>query len=435
MKNYLIKNWPLLFLPLVMIPFIVLIFYILGGGKAPQENLNKTKPGAEKVAINYTLPEADRTIGIVDKMEAVEARTERTATQDYRIEGEKSAEQIIFAADSTSAADEMQNEVKNETNLSGRTDGKKQNPRITSSEPGAPDGLMEHIRKQEARVRAEMKKAEQDTASGSKPGQESTTVRSGSKNDAKESDKLKTQLQAETKTDQKNESRLSTGTAIHPSTGIREMDELFDRSLALARQNDSLSYRLEQANLREKQRAEKEAGHYTLNKGRNNTSASGKPGNTNDPTAGAIPAEIYETTTVLTGNRVKIRLLEEVRLNGREIPRNTFVYGICRTDNERLQIDVQQIQAGGQFIPVKISVCDLDGLPGLYVPDNAARKITKEVGSGANTSSMVGFTGNPLAYAGVQAADRAARTVLQVIKQKKVTVKKNTLVYLINKNK
>ena len=48
---------------------------------------------------------------------------------------------------------------------------------------------------------------------------------------------------------------------------------------------------------------------------------------------------------------------------------------------------------------------------------------------------MMGFTGNPLTYAGVQAADRAARTVLQVVKQKKVTIKKNTLVYLINKTK
>jgi len=405
MKNYLNKHWPLLFFPFMVIPFIILIFYILGGGSAPASERKEEKIKTGKVAINYRLPEADRTIGIIDKMEAVQAQTQSFGTQDYHIGAENTSEVTTSEKNSTSEHDEAQKQEG--TSKSGRSDPPDQD---------APSQLMAHIREQEAQVKQELRLAVGDTSDCAKGKLTRNTDQSGSDENPNRQTVPKT----------------STEPSVHSSTGIQEMDELFDRSLALARQNDSLNYRLQVVNLKEQQRVAEEVQHCTLDKAKNNKRATEK---LKESATGAIPAEIYETVTVLTGNRVKIRLLEDTRLNGRMIPHNTFVYGVCRTDNERLQIEVQQIQVDGQFIPVKITVCDLDGLPGLYVPDNASRKITKEVGSGANTSSMVGFTGNPLAYAGVQAADRTARSVLQVIKQKKVTIKKNTLVYLINKNK
>jgi len=411
MKNYLNKNWPLLFFPFMVIPFIILIFYILGGGSAPasEKKVEKTKTG--KVAINYRLPEADRTIGIVDKMEAVQAQTQSFGTQDYHIGAENTSDVISTEKDSTSEQDEAQNKKsENYTSQSVKPDS------------GVPENLMAHIRQQEAQVKLELRQAADDTTVCSK-GEVAKNANQFSSSDNHNPN-------------QQSEETPAIAKVNHATTGIEEVNALFDRSLALARQNDSLNYKLQEANTRQEQQTAAEApSHINLERGKNNSLASKKTSDSAEPTTGAIPAEIYETATVLTGNRVKIRLLEDTRLNGRMIPRNTFIYGICRSDNERLQIEVQQIQVGGQFIPVKITVCDLDGLPGLYVPDNASRKITKEVGSGANTSSMVGFTGNPLAYAGVQAADRAARSVLQVIKQKKVTIKKNTLVFLINRNK
>jgi conjugative transposon TraM protein len=402
MKNYLNRNWPLLFLPLVMIPFIVLIFYILGGGSAPAEQINEDQPTSGHDGINYRLPEADRTIGIVDKMEAAQSQSDRIATRDYHIETDEGLPLITFGQDSTTLPDQTQNQ-KIET--------------LNSPDPRDQEHLMAHIKRQEAQVKLEMEQATKDTATGPKGEISNHADRSGMVKD----------------TASKSKEFKSQGKEIvnHPS-GIEEVEALYNKSLALARQNDSLSFRLKEANQREEKRAAEQARSYSLDKTGGSLSAKNKSTVT---FPGAIRAEIYETATVLTGNRVKIRLLEDTRLNGREVRRNTFVYGICRTDNERLQIEVQQVQTDGQFLPVKITVCDLDGLPGLYVPDNALRKVTKEVGGSANTSSMMGFTGNPLTYAGVQAADRAARTVLQVVKQKKVTIKKNTLVYLINKTK
>ncbi len=408
MKNYLIKNWPLLFLPLVMIPFIVLIFYILGGGSAPANEKNVDQPTISKDGINYQLPEADRTIGIVDKMESAQSQNDRIATRDYHIETEDGMQMITFGEDSTTLPDQAQNEKKADRNGSKGSD--------YSADPNVQDHLMAHIKRQEAQVKLEMEQAAKDTATGSKG----------------EITKLVGQPDTLNNNKPQKEPKSKSKEPEHHPSGIEELEALYNKSLALARQNDSLSFRLTEANQREEKRAAEQVRNFTLDKTGGSISPKDK---STAAFPGAIRAEIYETTTVLTGNRVKIRLLEDTRLNGREIRRNTFVYGICRTDNERLQIEVQQVQTDGQFLPVKITVCDLDGLPGLYVPDNALRKITKEAGGSANTSSMVGFTGNPLTYAGVQAADRAARTVLQVVKQKKVTIKKNTLVYLINKTK
>ncbi|NEW81685.1 MAG: conjugative transposon protein TraM [Mariniphaga sp.] len=410
MKNYLNKNWPLLFFPFMVIPFIILIFYILGGGSAPASERREVKPAKGKVAINYRLPEADRTIGIVDKMEAVQAQTQSYGTQDYHIGAENTSGLITSENDGSKPVEAQNQEGENQSNQS------------VQPESGVPDQLMVHIRKQEAQVKLELRQAAGDTAVCAKGEGLKSADPAGSADNYNPG--------------QQNEAASATAKVNHGTTGIEEIDALFDRSLALARQNDSLNYKLQEASaIQEQQTAAEAPHHFTLDREKNNSLVSKKTSDSAQPTTGAIPAEIYETATVLSGNRVKIRLLEETRLNGQVIPRNTFVYGICRTDNERLQIEVQQILVSGQFIPVKMTVCDLDGLQGLYVPDNASRKITKEVGSGVNTSSMAGFTGNPLAYAGVQAADRAARSVLQVIKQKKVTIKKNTLVYLINKNK
>ena len=408
MKNYLNRNWPLLFLPLVMIPFIVLIFFILGGGTAPGNENNETLTTSVKDGLNYQLPEADRTIGIVDKMEAAQSQSDRIATRDYRIESEEGLQLITFVEDSTTLPDDPKSENRADRNGSKGSDH--------SADQNDQDHLMAHVKRQEAQVKLEMEQAAKDTAVCAK-GELSKQVGqpAASNND-------KPQQEAKSKSKEPEH---------HPS-GIEEVEALYNRSLALERQNDSLSFRLKEANQREEKRALDHVRSYSLDKTGGSLSAKNK---STVAIPGAIRAEIYETATVLTGNRVKIRLLEDTRLNGREVRHNTFVYGTCRTDNERLQIEVQQIQTDGQFLPVKITVCDLDGLPGLYVPDNALRKVTKEVGGSANTSSMMGFTGNPLTYAGVQAADRAARTVLQVVKQKKVTIKKNTLVYLINKTK
>jgi conjugative transposon TraM protein len=387
MKSYLKRNKPLLFLPLFLIPFIVLIFYVLGGGEHPKEGTSDQVKKDSVKGANYKLPDADRNIQIFDKMESAQSKPELAQTRDYDILGEK---------DSLDNAMLMEEQGTIEPGVG-------QEPRES---PGLnadiSNNLLAHIRRQEELARKDLLKGQND-------------VGQNEENQAESEDGLK------------NSEKISVQGL--KTTGIEELDKVFRQNMELAKRNDSLNLRLkETTSINQKLEAEKNK-RSTLEKG----GKSGfKPKETAVP---VIEAEIYETATVLSGNRVKLRLLEEAWLNGVKIPVNTFLYGICEVSNERLQIEVLQIPVGEKFVPVEVTVCDLDGLPGLYVPDNASRKVAKEVGSSTNTSSMFGMTNNPLAYAGVQAADKTAQSIFRMIKIKKVTIKKNTRVYLINKSK
>ena len=387
MKNFLKRNKPLLFLPLILIPFIVLIFYILGGGKLPKEQAQiQVKKDSIKGA-NYNLPEADRNIGIVDKMERAQSKKELAETHDYDIMGEKDSldNAMLMEEQGTTAPNTAE-----ETAVSSGLNADVSN------------NLLSHIRQREEQVREDLlksqKESQQDEESQPEPKAEST---------------------APDKTSERN----------LKSTGIEELDQIFRQNQQLARKNDSLSLHLKEATAKNKKVEEEKNNRFTLEK-------QGQSGfNSKQSAVPVIEAEVYETATVLSGNRVKLRLMEDSWLLGTKIPANTFLYGTCEVTNERLQIEIRQIPLGEKFVPVDITVCDLDGLPGLYVPDNASRKVAKEVGSSANTSSMFGVSNNPLTYMGIQAADRASQSLLKMIRIKKVTIKKNTLVYLVNKSK
>jgi len=392
MKAYLKRNKPLLFLPLVLIPFIVLIFYILGGGTKKEKEEEQQKQQQAAKGANYTLPDADKSVAIYDKMDNYSSKKEVTTSHDYNIAGE---------VDSLTEEEKPEEETLSEERLlSGKLNLYKSDP-VPEMEQEPSADLLAHIRQKEQTVREDLE-YKQSKSGNNQPEQQTDAVK---------------------------ESTGKKASAELPVTGIEELDKVFRQNSKLAKMNDSLSIRLKESTARNEKLEAEKSKRFTLEK---NGKSGFKPKDTAVP---VIEAEVYETTTVLTGNRVKLRLLEEAWLNGVKIPANTFLYGTCEVSNERLQIEVQQIPVGEKFVPVAITVCDLDGLPGLYVPDNASRKVAKEVGSSANTSSMFGVSNNPLTYMGIQAADRASQSLLKMIRIKKVTVKKNTLVYLINKSK
>ena len=395
MKSYLKRNKPLLFLPLVLIPFIVLIFYVLGGGEKQEKEEQKQKEKQTAKGANYTLPDADKSVAIYDKMDNYSSKKEVTTSHDYNIAGE---------TDSTNEETLPEESLSEEKLLSGKRNLYKTDP-VPELNGDVSTDLMAHIRQKEKKVREDLENSQAE-------------VKSQNKDAAANQDEK----------DKRDSNDPKRSTAIAP-TGIEELDKVFRQSSRLAKQNDSLNIRLKETSAKNEKLEVEKSKRSTLEKG-------GKSGfKPKDTAIPVIEAEVYETTTVLTGNRVKLRLLEEAWLNGVKIPVNTFLYGICEVSNERLQIEVMQIPVGEKFVPVEVTVCDLDGLPGLYVPDNASRKVAKEVGSSANTSSMFGVSNNPLTYMGMQAADRTAQSLLKMIRIKKVTIKKNTLVYLINKSK
>ncbi len=383
MKELLIKNKALFFLPLVLIPFVILIFWVLGGG-TEAEAVKETQPDTPGIGANYDLPEAEKSIEIYDKMEA------------YQKDDQQVSEIAEVDVNYTTQLEEL-----NVHDTIARDN--------TLLDENADQGqILAHIRNKEKQVQQEL--------------QGESIVRNSGKTGSRQS-----QSNPKERVVKKQAETTKSVTTNSPTTGIEELDEIIDKNVLLSRKNDSLNFYLQQAQGRLQQIEAIQNRSFTLEKKR--SSGFNREESMNTP---LIKAEIYETTTVLNGNRVKLRLLEDTRINGRSIPKNSFIYGVCQIKNERLLIEITQLPVENSFVPVKLTICDLDGLEGLYVPDNAARKVYQEVGASTNTSSLMDVTNNPLTYTGIRAADRAAQTMLKRVRLKKVTVKKNTLVYIIN---
>jgi len=398
MQTYLKRNKPLLFLPLVLIPFIVLIFYILGGGENPGSEQTAEQSAEARPGANYELPDADHKLEIRDKTELDKSSGDITLTHDYNILGDDGESKI----DSTGL--DGHNEVSEDASEESLSEAE------LAINTNDPDELLKHIQRREEQIRTELEDGE-DTQAKPEPLVRKAVSRKPS------------QVVDATKVSEKE-----SGTTL-PVTGVEELDQVFRQNRQLSRQNDSLRLNLQKAEAFQKQVEAEREQSFKLQKGSTSVFKPSTVGSSQ------LKAEVYETTTVLTGNRLKLRLLEDATLTGIRLPAGSFLYGTCEVANERLRIAIRQLPVGDSFIPVDISVFDLDGMEGLYVPDNASRKVMKEVGSSTNTSSMFGVTGNPLTYAGVQAADRTAQSLLRMIRIKRVTIKKNTQVWLINQSK
>ena len=401
MKAYLKKNKALFILPLALLPFVVLIFYILGGGENATKADEKEAEEKNREGVNYILPEAESSIEIFDKMEAYQQQQEKgTSTQDYNILGDKDS-----TGQSGQPGFDPMDSLQTNNSLVGVA-----NADVSSN-------LLEHIKQKEESIKKELGTGDDNPSSVDKSKKESGYSKSTNRNTSQN------QRIDRNPTTSKNQQQQQ---PVFNPTGIEELDKVFDENIVLNRQNDSLNFYLRQAQSQLQAQEKNQNTSFTLDK------KQGSGFEKNNEKSQLIKAEIYETTTVLDGNRVKLRLLEDTRINVLEIPKNSFVYGICKINNERLHIQITQLPVKNNFLPVDLAIHDLDGLPGLYVPDNAARKVTKEVGSSTNTSSLFGVTDDPLTYAGVRAADRTAQVLLKSVRLKRVTVKKNTLVYLIN---
>lgn len=140
--------------------------------------------------------------------------------------------------------------------------------------------------------------------------------------------------------------------------------------------------------------------------------------------ANAIQAVIHETQSIVDGSTVKLRLVNDVFINGILIPANNFVFGTAALSGERLGITIHSIRYNNLLFPVELSVFDMDGMSGLYIPGAITRDVAKQ--SAERGLQDVGFTSlNP--SIGTQAASagiEAAKTLLsKKVKLIKVTVK------------
>lgn len=156
-----------------------------------------------------------------------------------------------------------------------------------------------------------------------------------------------------------------------------------------------------------------------------------------DDSLKTIRAVIHKNQTIVTGGRLQLRLLEPMKIRGREIPAGTMLFGLCNFGTERVAVNITSIQLEGKIIPATIKTYDMDGIPGIYVPNILAvdqlRQTTAEVAQSVNIPIGVGAS-NTQAIIAAQAAQAAIQGGKNLIARKayrqKATLKDNYVVLL-----
>ncbi len=92
----------------------------------------------------------------------------------------------------------------------------------------------------------------------------------------------------------------------------------------------------------------------------------------------AIPVVVHETQTLVTGATIKMRLSEDIVINGLQIPAGTFVSGLCSINGERLGIEVTAVRYGKNLFPVALSAYDPDAIEGIRIPGAIGRDAAKD---------------------------------------------------------
>lgn len=160
----------------------------------------------------------------------------------------------------------------------------------------------------------------------------------------------------------------------------------------------------------------------------------------NEQEANLIKAIIDEDIKAVDGSRVRLRLLDDVEINGTVVENGTYLYAtMSGFGSQRVKGTINSVLVNDEIIKVNLSIYDTDGLEGLYVPSSSFRETAKDVASGAVGSNMSfnnGTAGSSLTQWGMQAIQNACQktsnAVSKAIRKNKVKLKYGTFVYIIN---
>lgn len=148
-----------------------------------------------------------------------------------------------------------------------------------------------------------------------------------------------------------------------------------------------------------------------------------------------VEAVVHQTQTLVNGAVVKMRLLNDIYLNGSLLPRGNFVFGTAQLHDERLEININSVRNNNSLFPVKLEVFDMDGLAGIYIPGAISRDVAKQ--SADNGLQLMELTSMDPSFKAQAAATgiNAAKSLLsKKVKQVKVLVKAGYKVLLRDKN-
>lgn len=139
------------------------------------------------------------------------------------------------------------------------------------------------------------------------------------------------------------------------------------------------------------------------------------------------------------GARLRIRLLDDIMIGNTIIQKGTYLYAlISGYQAQRVKLTISSVMEGDRIFPIKLSVYDVDGMEGLYVPASAFREFSKELGGNTTGGMNLSLQQNSdevsqLYMSALQKVfTSTSQAVSKTIKKNKANIKYGTSVYLID---
>lgn len=160
----------------------------------------------------------------------------------------------------------------------------------------------------------------------------------------------------------------------------------------------------------------------------------------NEPEPNLIKAIIDENIKAVDGSRVRLRLLDDVEIDGTIVKKGSYIYAtMSGFGQQRVKGTVTSMLVKDELIKVNLTLYDTDGLEGLYVPASSFRETAQDVAGGALSNSMTISNGsyeNSMAQWGIQslqnAVSKTTNAISKAIRKNRAKLKYGTHVYLVN---
>jgi len=147
-----------------------------------------------------------------------------------------------------------------------------------------------------------------------------------------------------------------------------------------------------------------------------------------------IKAVIDENNKGFLGSRIRFRLLEDIFVSNRRISKGSILYGqISGFSMQRVDLTIVSVFTQGEIFPVNLSIYDVDGMKGLYVPQSVFRDMIREMGSNSVQGTQMDVGGQGFFTSiGSKLFTSTSKSIANLIKTNKAKLKYNSYVFLID---
>jgi conjugative transposon TraM protein len=147
-----------------------------------------------------------------------------------------------------------------------------------------------------------------------------------------------------------------------------------------------------------------------------------------------IKAVIDENNKGFLGSRIRFRLLEDIFVGNRKISKGSILYGqISGFSMQRVDLKIVSVFTKGEILPVNLSIYDLDGMKGLYVPQSLFRDMLREMGSNSVQGTQMDMGGEGFFTSlASKLFTSTSKSIANLIKTNKAQLKYNSYVFLID---